>query len=71
MGRDAGIMFTGDFFKYKTWKLFNYSIGVFNGTGMNQKENNSQKDIIGQLNITPIKSLMLSSSFILGTGHDG
>jgi len=69
VGRDAGIMFTGDFFKYKTWKLFNYSIGVFNGTGMNQKENNSQKDIIGQLNITPIKSLMLSSSFILGTGH--
>lgn len=69
VGRDAGIMFTGDFLKYKMWKLFNYSIGIFNGTGMNQKENNNQKDLIGQLNITPIKGLMLSSSFILGTGH--
>jgi hypothetical protein len=69
VGRDAGIMLTGDFFPFKSWKLFNYSIGVFNGTGMNQKENNSQKDVIGQLNITPVKGFMLSSSFILGTGH--
>ena len=69
VGRDAGIMLTGDFFPFKSWKLLNYSIGVFNGTGMNQKENNSQKDVIGQLNITPVKGFMLSSSFILGTGH--
>lgn len=69
VGRDAGIMFTGDFLKYKSWKLFNYSIGVFNGPGMNQKENNSQKDVIGQLNVTPIKDVMFSTSFILGTGH--
>lgn len=67
--RDAGIMITGDFLKYKEWKLINYSIGVFNGTGMNQKENNTQKDVIGMLNVTPVKGLMLSSSFILGTGH--
>lgn len=69
VGRDAGIMFTGDLVNYKTWKLLNYSIGVFNGTGMNQKENNTQKDVIGMLNVTPLKGLMLSSSFILGTGH--
>lgn len=69
VARDAGIMLTGDFLKYKGWNLINYSIGVFNGPGMNQKENNTQKDVIGMLNITPIKGLMLSSSFILGTGH--
>jgi hypothetical protein len=69
VGRDAGIMLTGDFLKYHDWKLFNYSIGVFNGPGMNQKENNNQKDVIGMLNITPIKDVMFSTSFLLGTGH--
>lgn len=69
VGRDAGIMLTGDLLKYKDWNLINYSIGVFNGPGMNQKENNTQKDIIGMINVTPIKGLMLSSSFLLGTGH--
>jgi hypothetical protein len=69
VGRDAGIMLTGDAVSYKTWKLLNYSIGVFNGPGMNQKENNTQKDVIGMLNVTPLKGLMFSSSFILGTGH--
>lgn len=69
VGRDAGIMLTGDVVNYKTWKLLNYSIGVFNGPGMNQKENNTQKDVIGMLNVTPIKGLMLSTSFLLGTGH--
>jgi opacity protein-like surface antigen len=69
VGRDVGIMFTGDLIPYKTWKLLNYSIGVFNGPGMNQKENNTQKDVIGMLNVTPVKGLMLSTSFLLGTGH--
>ena len=69
VGRDAGIMFTGDVINYKTWKLVNYSIGVFNGPGMNKKENNTQKDVIGMLNVTPWRGVMLSTSFLLGTGH--
>lgn len=69
VGRDVGFMLTGDAITYKSWKLLNYSIGVFNGAGMNQKENNSQKDVIGMLNITPVKGLMFSTSFVLGTGH--
>lgn len=69
VGRDAGIMFTGDVVNYKTWKLINYSIGVFNGPGMNKKENNTQKDVIGMLNVTPWQGVMLSTSFLLGTGH--
>lgn len=69
VGRDAGIMVTGDAVKYKNWNLFNYSLGVFNGPGMNQKENNNQKDVIGMFNVTPLKGVMLSTSFLLGTGH--
>lgn len=69
VGRDAGIMLTGEVVKYKDWNLFNYSLGVFNGPGMNQKENNNQKDVIGMFNVTPLKGVMLSTSFLLGTGH--
>jgi len=69
VGRDAGIMLTGEAVKYHDWNLLNYSLGVFNGPGMNQKENNSQKDVIGMFNITPLKGVMVSTSFILGTGH--
>lgn len=69
VGRDAGIMVTGEAVKYRDWKLFNYSLGVFNGPGMNQAENNNQKDVIGMFNVTPLKGVMLSTSFLLGTGH--
>lgn len=70
VARDAGIMLTGEAINAKHGgKLISYSLGIFNGPGMNKKENNSQKDLIGMLNVTPIKGIMLSSSFILGTGH--
>lgn len=69
VGRDVGVMLTGEGLKYKGWNLLNYSIGVFNGPGMNQKENNNQKDVVGMLNVTPLKGMMLSTSFLLGTGH--
>ncbi|MBO5262716.1 MAG: porin [Bacteroidaceae bacterium] len=70
VARDMGIMFTGDFCKNKNGRyLMNYSIGVFNGPGMNIKENNSQKDVIGMLKYMPTKNLLVEGSFLVGTGH--
>ena len=70
VGRDAGIMLTGDLLPNSNGrKRLNYSLGVFNGTGINAKENNAQKDLIGMVNWTPAKGVTLSTSFILGTGH--
>lgn len=69
VGRDAGIMLTGFLLPHNGRHLLQYNLGVFNGAGMNQKENNSQKDVIGMLNYMPTKDITLSSSFILGTGH--
>ncbi|MEG1580416.1 MAG: porin [Bacteroidaceae bacterium] len=69
VARDLGIMLTGDFLKVKNRNLLNYSLGVFNGPGMNQKDNNNQKDVIGMLNVLPLQNVMLSTSFLLGTGH--
>ena len=69
VARDAGVMFTGDFLNNGERHLFNYSIGVFNGPGMNQKENNNQKDVSGMLQYKPTKNLLLEASFLAGTGH--
>ncbi len=69
VGRDMGIMLTGDAIVNNGKPLLNYSIGVFNGAGMNQKENNNQKDVIGQINVMPLPKTMFSASFILGTAH--
>ena len=70
VARDAGIMLTGDFLKGNNNRcLMNYSIGVFNGPGMNQKENNNQKDIAGMLKYMPTKNLLFAASFLVGTGH--
>ncbi len=69
VGRDAGIMLTGSLLPHNGRRLLQYNLGVFNGAGMNQKENNNQKDVIGMLNYMPTKNITLSTSFILGTGH--
>lgn len=69
VGRDVGVMITGDLWQKNGHTLVNYYLGVFNGTGMNQKENNNQKDVVGQLNVSPWKGTTLSGSFMLGTGH--
>ncbi len=70
VARDTGIMLTGDFLKNnKGRNLFNYSIGVFNGPGMNIKENNSQKDVIGMLKYMPSRNFLVEGSFLIGTGH--
>lgn len=69
VARDAGVMFTGDFLNNGERDLFNYSIGVFNGPGMNRKENNNQKDVSGMLQYKPTKNLLVEGSFLAGTGH--
>ena len=69
VARDAGVMLTGDFLNNGERNLFNYSIGVFNGPGMNVKENNNQKDVAGMLQYKPTKDILLEGSFIVGTGH--
>ncbi len=69
VARDAGIMLTGDLLPKNGRPLLNYQIGVFNGTGMNVKENNNQKSVIGMLNYMPLSSLLFSGSFALGTSQ--
>ena len=69
LGRDIGIMATGDLIplKDKGFSVINYAIGVFNGNGANALDNNNRKDIVGRLNIHPgLKDLTLSGSYYYG-----
>ena len=69
IGRDLGIMATGKLFKVedKGFSLVEYSLGVFNGNGANEKDNNNRKDFVGKLEIHPmLKDLTLSGSYYYG-----
>ena len=69
LGRDLGIMATGNLFKPegKDFSIVNYAIGVFNGNGPNEKDNNNRKDFVGRIEIHPmLKALTLSGSYYYG-----
>ena len=69
LGRDIGIMATGNLFRLegKDFPLVTYSLGVFNGNGVNVVDNNNCKDIVGRLDIHPmLKALTLSGSYYYG-----
>lgn len=64
-GRDIGLMLYGDLLD----KLLAYKLAVMNGQGINMKDGNNRKDIIGYLMINPSKWLSVGGSFITGEGH--
>ena len=69
LGRDLGIMASGDLFPVegKDFTIVNYSIGLFNGNGPNALDNNNRKDLVGRLEIHPmVKELTISGSYYNG-----
>jgi hypothetical protein len=68
-GRDIGIMFYGGLFQRETFAIVEYSIGVFNGAGINGKDNNTAKDIAARIDVHPIKPLTLSASGYVGEAN--
>lgn len=60
LGRDLGVMASG--------KLFNgwveYKAGIFNGNGINNKDNNNRKDFMGSIALHPfVKTLTILGSY--------
>jgi len=70
-GRDIGVQVGGTFWKFDHRFLFDYKIGVFNGSGINQDDKNKNKDIVGRLIAHPIKGLDFGGSYYTGTGTFG
>lgn len=64
-GRDIGLMIYGDLFE----NLLTYKLAVMNGQGINTKDKNSRKDVVGYLMANPMKWLSVGGSFIKGKGY--
>lgn len=58
-GRDIGVQVAGDAFPVgqDQHRLLHYQLGVYNGQGINNTDANNQKDVIGTLQVQPIKDL--------------
>ena len=59
-GRDIGLQLQGDFLKDASGRnLLHYQVGVFNGQGINVKDVDQRKDLIGGLWVMPIKGMRI------------
>jgi hypothetical protein len=66
-GRDIGINVYGKFLSVKDYSVFEYSVGLFNGNGINISDNNKSKDFSGIFLIYPSKDITLSASHYNGS----
>lgn len=70
-GRDLGIQIQGDFLKNASGRnLLHYQVGVYNGEGINQKDKDNRKDIIGGLWVMPIKGVRIGAFGWTGSRGD-
>lgn len=61
-GRDCGIQAEGGFWQRDGFSILNYNLVVYNGSQMNQSDDNGSKDIVGRITVRPIKDLRISGS---------
>lgn len=62
-GRDLGLVLQGDLLPVGNdeHNLLHYQVGVYNGQGINHKDANENKDIIGGLWLSPFKNLQIGA----------
>ena len=60
-GRDIGLQVQGDFLKVNDRNWLHYQVGVFNGEGINTKDKDNRKDIIGGLWVMPLDGLRIGA----------
>lgn len=59
-GRDIGVQLQGDLLKNAGGRnLLHYQVGVFNGQGINTKDVDQQKDIVGGIWVMPVAGMRL------------
>ena len=67
--RDIGFMFLGSFIHREDYSVINYHVGVLNGSGINEKDNNKSKDIFGRITINPTRDLALAAYYQWGEAN--
>ncbi len=65
-GRDMGAMLYGSFFKRRDFSVVSYNFGVFNGEGLNVKDQNKSKDVVARLTLRPAAGLQIAGSWYWG-----
>ncbi|MCR4852367.1 MAG: OprO/OprP family phosphate-selective porin [Prevotella sp.] len=67
-GRDIGIQVQGDLFPNASGRrLLHYQVGVYNGEGVNTKDKDNKKDIIGGVWVMPIQGVRIGAFGWTGT----
>ncbi len=67
-GRDIGVQLSGDLFPNANGRrLLHYQVGVYNGEGINSKDKDNKKDIIGGFWVMPIKGMRIGAFGWTGT----
>ncbi len=65
-GRDIGAQIEGNLFQRGDRPLVSYSLGIFNGAGINRADDNRRKDVAGRLALSPFKGLTLAGDYYDG-----
>ena len=61
-GRDVGLQIQGDLFpNCNDRPLVHYQVGVFNGQGINMRDADQRKDVIGGLWVMPVKGMRIGA----------
>jgi len=67
-GRDVGIQVQGDLFpNAEGRRLLHYQVGIYNGEGINLKDKDNKKDIIGGLWVMPVEGVRIGAFGWTGT----
>lgn len=67
--RDAGFMLLGGFVHRDGYSIINYHLGVVNGNGINEKDNNKSKDVFGKLTFKTSKDFALAAYYQWGEAN--
>lgn len=68
-GRDMGVQLFGDLISAGERPVLSYNVAVMNGCGINLRDDNQSKDVMGRLMIRPVRNLLLSGSYMYGEGN--
>lgn len=65
-GRDIGIMMSGSLWHSSDQFIVDYTLGLFNGSGINLTDKDEQKDVSGRIAFHPLNGVTLGGAFYLG-----
>ncbi len=69
-GRDIGLQFSGNVARGDGRPLFDYAVGIFNGAGINRRDDNRRKDVGARIVIHPFSGLSLVSDYYSGASGE-